>query len=491
MAGAPSRWTTMADVGEALVGAGPPDRARHGLEPGLACWRSASAPRAAPCAVRRARPRRHRHRAGGGGRCDRHALRRGDRRQDGARFPGAHQGSAGGRARHRKPLRHRVAGRGTGARSVPRSARRASAAPGCMAPNRRAPTIPACSPSCCCCEPRADDRSSDAAAAGGLHRRQHSPRSARAAGTDLRRGGADRILVGAGVDGGVRRRGSASWRASAPSRGRVIEHAPRLRIIARHGVGVDAVDMEAATRRGIVVTTTGSENAAAVAEYTFALLLALVRKVVRADARDARRRMVARPTGRRRAGWPHARHRRPRRDRPPRRAPGAGLRHARARGGSAPVDFGRCADRAHVARGPVAARRCGDAAYPAHRRDRAPHRCANARVDEAGRLSRQHRARRARGRTRTDRGAVVRRARGRRARHVRARAAARGLCIAGAAQRGAVAARRRANRRSARARRHERGAGDPRRVRRAPTRHVYNPEAYDVRAARGTAQSSR
>lgn len=65
--------------------------------------------------------------------------------------------------------------------------------------------------------------------------------------------------------------------------GSVIEHAPRLRIIARHGVGVDAVDVEAATRRGIVVTTTGSENAAAVAEYTFALLLALVRNVIRAD----------------------------------------------------------------------------------------------------------------------------------------------------------------------------------------------------------------
>ena len=65
--------------------------------------------------------------------------------------------------------------------------------------------------------------------------------------------------------------------------GSVIEQAPRLRIIARHGVGVDAVDMKAATRRGIVVTTTGSENAAAVAEYTFALLLALVRKVIRAD----------------------------------------------------------------------------------------------------------------------------------------------------------------------------------------------------------------
>lgn len=63
----------------------------------------------------------------------------------------------------------------------------------------------------------------------------------------------------------------------------VIAAAPKLRIIARHGVGVDAVDLPAATERGIVVTTTGSVNAAAVAEYSFALLLALARKVVRAD----------------------------------------------------------------------------------------------------------------------------------------------------------------------------------------------------------------
>jgi D-3-phosphoglycerate dehydrogenase len=63
----------------------------------------------------------------------------------------------------------------------------------------------------------------------------------------------------------------------------VIEAARELRIIARHGVGVDAVDLVAATERGVVVTTTGSGNAAAVAEYTFALLLALVRHVVQAD----------------------------------------------------------------------------------------------------------------------------------------------------------------------------------------------------------------
>jgi D-3-phosphoglycerate dehydrogenase len=64
---------------------------------------------------------------------------------------------------------------------------------------------------------------------------------------------------------------------------RVIDSAPNLRIVARHGVGVDAVDLDAATRRGVVVTTTGSENAAAVAEYTFALLLALTRHVLPAD----------------------------------------------------------------------------------------------------------------------------------------------------------------------------------------------------------------
>jgi D-3-phosphoglycerate dehydrogenase len=65
---------------------------------------------------------------------------------------------------------------------------------------------------------------------------------------------------------------------------RVIEAAPRLRIIARHGAGSDAVDLPAATRHGVVVTTTGPANAGAVAEYTFALLLALLRHVPLAEA---------------------------------------------------------------------------------------------------------------------------------------------------------------------------------------------------------------
>lgn len=65
---------------------------------------------------------------------------------------------------------------------------------------------------------------------------------------------------------------------------RVIEAAPGLRIIARHGVGVDAVDLVAATEHGVVVTSTGSANAAAVAEYSFALLLSLVRRTALADS---------------------------------------------------------------------------------------------------------------------------------------------------------------------------------------------------------------
>jgi phosphoglycerate dehydrogenase-like enzyme len=56
--------------------------------------------------------------------------------------------------------------------------------------------------------------------------------------------------------------------------------APRLRAIARTGVGYDAIDLPAATARGIVVTITPGTNHDSVAEQTFALLLALTRRVV-------------------------------------------------------------------------------------------------------------------------------------------------------------------------------------------------------------------
>ena len=59
----------------------------------------------------------------------------------------------------------------------------------------------------------------------------------------------------------------------------LLGHGPRLRVIGRAGVGVDNIDVEAATRRGILVMNTPGGNAVSVAEHTLALLLALTRSV--------------------------------------------------------------------------------------------------------------------------------------------------------------------------------------------------------------------
>ncbi len=64
----------------------------------------------------------------------------------------------------------------------------------------------------------------------------------------------------------------------------LMEHALKLRVIGRAGVGVDNIDAEAATRRGIVVMNTPGANAVAVAELTICLMIALARKVPAANA---------------------------------------------------------------------------------------------------------------------------------------------------------------------------------------------------------------
>ncbi len=64
----------------------------------------------------------------------------------------------------------------------------------------------------------------------------------------------------------------------------LMEHAPKLRVIGRAGVGVDNIDADAATRRGIVVMNTPGANAIAVAELTIALALALGRQLPKANA---------------------------------------------------------------------------------------------------------------------------------------------------------------------------------------------------------------
>jgi D-3-phosphoglycerate dehydrogenase / 2-oxoglutarate reductase len=63
----------------------------------------------------------------------------------------------------------------------------------------------------------------------------------------------------------------------------LMEHAPKLRVIGRAGVGVDNIDAEAATRRGVVVMNTPGANAVAVAELTIGLMLALARKLPNAN----------------------------------------------------------------------------------------------------------------------------------------------------------------------------------------------------------------
>src|SRR6201994_151324 len=59
--------------------------------------------------------------------------------------------------------------------------------------------------------------------------------------------------------------------------------APKLRVIGRAGVGVDNIDADAATRRGIVVMNTPGANAIAVAELTIGLMLALARQLPKAN----------------------------------------------------------------------------------------------------------------------------------------------------------------------------------------------------------------
>jgi D-3-phosphoglycerate dehydrogenase len=64
----------------------------------------------------------------------------------------------------------------------------------------------------------------------------------------------------------------------------LMEKAPKLRVVGRAGVGVDNIDADAATRRGVVVMNTPGANAVAVAELTIGLMLALARKLPAANS---------------------------------------------------------------------------------------------------------------------------------------------------------------------------------------------------------------
>ena len=64
----------------------------------------------------------------------------------------------------------------------------------------------------------------------------------------------------------------------------LMDQGPRLRVVGRAGVGVDNIDLDEATKRGILVMSTPGGSSVSVAEHTIALLLALVRQIPRFDA---------------------------------------------------------------------------------------------------------------------------------------------------------------------------------------------------------------
>ena len=64
-----------------------------------------------------------------------------------------------------------------------------------------------------------------------------------------------------------------------------LDAAPRLKIVARYGVGFEAVDVDAARERGIVVTNTPGANSGAVADHAVGLMLAVLRGTTEGDRR--------------------------------------------------------------------------------------------------------------------------------------------------------------------------------------------------------------
>ena len=65
----------------------------------------------------------------------------------------------------------------------------------------------------------------------------------------------------------------------------IIEAGKKLQVIGRAGIGVDNIDVDAATRRGIVVVNAPAGNSISTAEHTVALMLSLARHIPEACAR--------------------------------------------------------------------------------------------------------------------------------------------------------------------------------------------------------------
>ncbi len=64
----------------------------------------------------------------------------------------------------------------------------------------------------------------------------------------------------------------------------LLEVADKLRVIGRAGIGVDNIDLQAATARGVIVMNTPEGNAITTAEHAIALMMSLARRIPQADA---------------------------------------------------------------------------------------------------------------------------------------------------------------------------------------------------------------
>lgn len=91
-------------------------------------------------------------------------------------------------------------------------------------------------------------------------------------------------LTGANLQEALRAADGVIVRSATRITGELLEDPGKLRAIVRAGVGVDTIDVAAATRKGIVVMNTPGGNTVSTAEQTIALLMALTRHIPAADA---------------------------------------------------------------------------------------------------------------------------------------------------------------------------------------------------------------
>jgi D-3-phosphoglycerate dehydrogenase len=95
-----------------------------------------------------------------------------------------------------------------------------------------------------------------------------------------------RLITAADTEGATLRAAAAEAagiivRAKLPDD--IVDHAPRLKGMVRHGVGIDFIPVKAATARGVAVANLPGSNTRAVAEYCMAALLSLRRPLLRMD----------------------------------------------------------------------------------------------------------------------------------------------------------------------------------------------------------------